>query len=120
MNIRPLQDVLIVELEETSKVTSGGIIRPDNAPAPLRIGRVVAAGPGRPIRKARKGQTGMQERGFRPTEVSRGDRVVFFAANLDTKQGRQLCYNLGDNIGLIRETDVLFAVEPGVNIEVDV
>jgi len=119
MKVKPLQDVLIVELEEAQTVTSGGIIRPDTAPDPIAVGRVLAVGPGKPIRKINKNKPGAKETGFLAMEAKPGDRVVFMAANLDTRQGKQLCYLLGDGVGLIRETDVLFVCEdPDLRIEV--
>lgn len=113
MRIRPLHDVLIVELEEPPSETKSGIIIPDSAPKRLQVGRVVRAGPGIWKWNSRTG-----EEWFQKTVVTIGDRVVFLTANLETKQGRQLCYALGDGLGLIRENDILLVIPKGEDVEV--
>ncbi len=67
MNIRPLNDrVLVVRIEEKEK-TSGGIIIPDTAKEKPQEGKVVAVGPGK-----------WDENGKRiPLQVKKGDRVLF-------------------------------------------
>jgi chaperonin GroES len=67
MNIRPLNDrVLVVGIEEKEK-TSGGIIIPDTAKEKPQEGKVVAVGPGK-----------WDENGKRiPLQVKKGDRVLF-------------------------------------------
>ena len=67
MNVKPLQDrVLIKRVEEESK-TKGGIIIPDSAKEKPQEGLVVAAGPGK-----------VADNGTRvPCEVKAGDRILF-------------------------------------------
>ena len=67
MNIRPLNDrVVVVGIEEKEK-TSGGIIIPDTAKEKPQEGKVVAVGPGK-----------WDENGKRiPLQVKKGDRVLF-------------------------------------------
>jgi chaperonin GroES len=67
MNIRPLNDrVLVVGIEEKEK-TSGGIIIPDTAKEKPQEGKVVAVGPGK-----------WDENGKRiPLQVKKGDRILF-------------------------------------------
>jgi len=52
----------------------------------------------------------------RPLGVFVGDRVAFHMANLQTKQGKELCYRLDEGQGLIRESDVLFVLEADVEV----
>jgi hypothetical protein len=52
-------------------------------------------------------------------EVQVGDRVVFAAALLDTKQGKSVAHVLADDEALIRETDVLLVIPQGENIEIE-
>lgn len=67
MNIRPLNDrVLVLRVEEEQK-TAGGIIIPDTAKEKPQEGKVVAAGPGK------MGDDGKRT----PLEVKEGDRVLF-------------------------------------------
>ena len=67
MNIRPLNDrVLVLRIGEEEK-TSGGIIIPDTAKEKPQEGKVVAAGPGK-----------LSDGGKRiPLEVKKNDRVLF-------------------------------------------
>ena len=46
MNIRPLQDRLIVQRLEKEELSAGGIVLPDSEEKPMR-GKVVAKGPGK-------------------------------------------------------------------------
>ena len=67
MEIRPLNDrVLVVRTEEEEK-TPGGIIIPDTAKEKPQEGKVVAVGPGK-----------LDDEGRRiPIEVKKNDRVLF-------------------------------------------
>ncbi len=47
MNIRPLQDRILIKKIEQEQVTSSGIIIPDSAKETPAEGQVVAVGPGR-------------------------------------------------------------------------
>lgn len=72
---------------------------------PVRTAKILSTGPGRYYGSK-----------FIPTEAKIGDRVVFFKALMETQQGKILGYHLEDNQGLIRESDVLFAVEGNVQV----
>ncbi|MGD8229752.1 MAG: co-chaperone GroES [Desulfobacteraceae bacterium] len=67
MNIKPLNDrVLVLRIEEEQK-TSGGIVIPDTAKEKPQEGKVVAVGPGK-----------FDENGKRiPMEVKKNDRILF-------------------------------------------
>jgi len=67
MNIKPLNDrILVVRMEQETK-TAGGIIIPDTAKEKPQEGKVVAAGPGK-----------RDEKGNRiAMEVKVGDRILF-------------------------------------------
>lgn len=67
MNIRPLQDRVVVKRVEEESKTKGGIIIPDSAKEKPAEGIIVAAGNGR-----------MTEDGkVIPLDVKVGDRVLF-------------------------------------------
>ena len=67
MNIRPMNDRILVVRVEEEKNTSGGIIIPDTAKEKPQEGKVVAAGPGK-----------MGDDGKRiPMDLKKGDRVLF-------------------------------------------
>ncbi len=115
MALRPLSDVLVVELEPPRTKTRGGLIRPDTKQHPIRVGRVLRAGPGRRWKSKATGKMV-----FWPMEAKPGERICFMAALLQTQQGRQIQggYALGDNEALIRETDVLFVIDEGDDVEI--
>ena len=101
--MRPLNDWVLVELEqEQTRVQDSGLILPGEDP--VRFARVLKVGPGRCSQR-----TGKRE----PTEVKPGERICYFVAALQTKQGQAIVHNLPDGQGLIKESDVLFIVPEG-------
>ncbi|MBF0103339.1 MAG: co-chaperone GroES [Desulfobacterales bacterium] len=67
MNIKPLNDRVLVLRVEEEKKTAGGIIIPDTAKEKPQEGKIVAVGPGK-----------MSDGGKRvPLEVKVGNRVLF-------------------------------------------
>lgn len=103
MSLRPLSDWVLVDLDPVpgENASPGGIILPH--PALIRTGVAKRVGPGRLY------ADGVYKR----TDLRVGERVVFLAAVLDTKQGHQLAGMLGENEALVRESDVLFVDEEG-------
>jgi chaperonin GroES len=67
MQIKPMNDRILVLRVEEEKKTAGGIIIPDTAKEKPQEGKVVAAGPGK------VGDDGKRI----PLEVKVGDRVLF-------------------------------------------
>lgn len=95
MNIRPLNDrVLVVGIEEKEK-TSGGIIIPDTAKEKPQEGKVVAVGPGK-----------WDENGKRiPLQVKKGDRVLF-----GKYTGNEIKIDEVEHL-IMREDDILGVIE---------
>lgn len=96
LNLYPLEDRLVIELEAGEKVTAGGIIIPDtSAVAGNKRGVVLAAGKGAVSKKGK----------LRPLDVKPGDRVLFseYAGTKVHLQGKEVL--------IIRESDVLGVVE---------
>ncbi|HBX38712.1 MAG TPA: co-chaperone GroES [Pseudohongiella sp.] len=73
MNIRPLQDRVVVRRKEEETKTAGGIVLPGSAAEKPAQGEVLAVGPGRILENGEK----------RPVDVKVGDVVVFgkYASN---------------------------------------
>jgi chaperonin GroES len=96
LNIKPLQDrVVIRPLEETAQTTAGGIVIPDTAKEKPQLGEVVAVGPGR-----------LNEEGKKiPVGVKVGDKVFH------TKYGGTNVKIDGDEYIILREDDIL-AITP--------
>jgi chaperonin GroES len=67
MNIKPLQDRVLVQPLESDEKTAGGIIIPDTAKEKPQEGKIIATGPGK------KTEDGT----LMPLEVKKGDRVLF-------------------------------------------
>jgi len=95
MNIRPLNDRLIVERTEEETTTAGGIIIPDTAKEKPQEGIIIAAGNGK------KNEEGKAV----PMDVKVGDKVLFGKyAGTDIKvQGKEYL--------MMREEDILGVVE---------
>lgn len=82
MNIRPLQDRVVVRRTEEEHKTAGGIVLPDSATEKPAQGKVLAVGPGRPLDNGE----------VRPVDVKVGDVVVFgkYASNTVKIDGEEL------------------------------
>ena len=116
--IRPLNDLVLVELGETQKY-SDIIAVPDSVADahPVQKAVVVRVGPGRTfIRRAQADKD--SDVVHIKTTVNPGDRVVFFSAAVGTRQGKQQAGIVGDNHALIRESDILFTYEGDLKVEV--
>ena len=67
MNIRPLQDRVVVRRMEEETTSSGGIVLPGSATEKPAQGEVIAVGPGK---RSENGES-------QPVDVKVGDTVVF-------------------------------------------
>jgi chaperonin GroES len=95
MNIRPLQDRLIVKRIEEETKTAGGLIIPDTAKEKPQMGEIVAAGNGK---KTDDGKV-------LPLDVKVGDKVLFgkYAGTEIKVEGQEFL--------MMREDDILGVVE---------
>jgi len=95
MNIKPLQDRVLVRRIVVDEKTAGGIIIPDSAQEKPAEGEVIAVGPG-----------GRDEDGkIHSLDVSKGDRVLFGKfGGTDVKVD-------GEDLIILRESDILGIVE---------
>lgn len=103
MKVRPLQDRVLIELEPEKGTTLGGIVRVGHDP--VRTGHVRAVGPGKLYRDR-----------FVPTELSPGDRVCFFQANIETQAEAQLHFRMPDGHVLLPETAVLGVLHGDIEV----
>ncbi len=95
MNIRPLQDRVLVQPMEEKETKKGGIIIPDTAKEKPMEGKVVAVGNGK-----------LSEDGKRiPLELKKGNKVLF-----GKYAGTEIKLN-GDEYLLMREDDVQGIIE---------
>lgn len=95
MQIRPLDDRVVIERVEAEEKTVGGIVLPDTAKEKPQKGRVVAAGPGKMLEDGKRA----------PLLLKKGDEVLF-----GKYSGSEV--RTGDKEYVImRETDVLARLE---------
>ena len=95
MNLRPLQDRVLIRRVEPETKTAGGILIPDTAQEKPAEGEVVAVGPG--IR---------DEHGkLHPLDVKAGDRVLF-----GKWSGTEVKMD-GEELMIMKESDLMGIIE---------
>ena len=92
LQIRPLDDRVLIERNEAEEMTSGGIVLPDNAREKPQQGKVLATGPGKLLEKT--GERGQMS-------VSVGDSVFY-----GKYSGTEVELD-GDTYVILRESDIL-------------
>lgn len=98
MNVRPLNDWIIVEPNPEEEASAGGIIKPSGArDTAVKTGVVKAVGPGRVTKK------GVQV----PPDVKVGETVAYVFALEKTRTGESIKAHLNTDEFMIRESDVL-------------
>jgi len=94
MNVKPMEDRVILKSMEAEAKTAGGIIIPDNAKEKPQKGEIVAVGPGK-----------MNDKGARnEMTVKVGDKVLYgkYAGTEVTIDGKEYL--------IVRESDILAVV----------
>jgi len=95
MNLKPLDDRVVIKQSEAEEKTPGGIILPDTAKEKPQIGKVVAVGPGKLLDDGKR--TNMT--------VKKNDEVIYakyIGSDVEID---------GDKYVILRESDVLGIVE---------
>ena len=95
MNVRPLNDRVLVQRLEEEEKTAGGIYIPDSAKEKPTRGKVVAAGNGRADDDGKR----------RPLDVEAGDEILF-----GKYAGTEIKIEGQDYI-IMREDDILAVVQ---------
>ena len=95
MNVRPLQDRLVVNRVEEKELTKGGIIIPDSAKERPLEGEVIAVGSGKHL----------EDGTVVPLDVKTGDRVLF-----GKYSGTEIKVD-GEERLILREDEVLGIIE---------
>ena len=95
VNIKPLEDKVLVQIEEAETTTASGLVIPDSAAEKPQEAVVIAVGPGR-----------LDDNGNRVApDVKEGDTVVFSKYG-----GTELKYN-GEEYLLLSSRDLLAVIE---------
>jgi chaperonin GroES len=94
VNIKPLEDKIVVQANEAETTTASGIVIPDTAKEKPQEGKVLAVGPGR-----------INDQGNRiPVDVNVGDVVIYSKYG-----GTEVKYN-GEDYLILSARDVLAIV----------
>ncbi len=91
VNLRPLDDRLVVQPSEAESTTAGGIVLPDSAREKPQRGTVVAIGPGKLLDSGNRGEM----------SVAVGDVVIYGRYG-----GSEVEVN-GVEMKILRESDIL-------------
>ena len=94
LNLRPLDDRVVVQPEDAESTTAGGIVLPDSAQEKPQRGKVVAVGPGKLLDSGNRGEL----------SVGIGDTVIF------GKYGGSNVEVDGTEVKILRESDILAKV----------
>lgn len=95
INLRPLNDKIVVKRLEAEETTKGGIVLPDTAKEKPREGRVISLGEGKLLKDGARAKF----------QVNKKDRILFSSyAGTEVKVG-------GDEYLIMSEDDVLAIVE---------
>jgi len=95
MNIRPLQDRVVIRRMEEERTSAGGIVLPDSATEKPVQGEVVAVGNGKVLDSGES----------RPLDVKVGDRVLFGKySGTEVKVG-------DEDLLVMREDDIMGVIE---------
>jgi chaperonin GroES len=95
LNIKPINDKVLVKRLEAETTTAGGIVLPDNAKEKPKEGTIVAVGNGRMLKSGERSQF----------QVAKGDRVIF-----SSYAGTEIKVQGVDYL-ILAEDDVLAVVE---------
>lgn len=91
MNVKPLEDRIILKPMEAEEKTAGGIIIPDNAKEKPQKGEVIAVGPGKITDKGQKIDVSLKK----------GDKVLY-----GKYSGTEVTID-GQDYLIVRESDIL-------------
>jgi len=91
MNVKPMEDRVVVKPMDAEQKTAGGIIIPDNAKEKPQKGEVVAVGPGKVNEKGQKIEM----------TLKKGDKILYgkYSGTEITMDGKEYL--------IVRESDVL-------------
>ncbi|QDT09310.1 co-chaperone GroES [Planctomycetes bacterium K23_9] len=94
LNLRPLDDRVVVQPEAAEETTAGGIVLPDSAQEKPQRGKIVAVGPGKLLDSGNRGEL----------SVDVGDTVIY------GKYGGSEIEVDGQDMKILRESDILAKV----------
>lgn len=115
MKFRPISDWILVKFDPLKKRSDIIELAGDNDTSAVRTGTVVRPGPGRPRNAG----------GVVPMAVKGGDRIAFLRWHQEHRPGKanaevlkKMSAELGEDLTLIRQNDILFVFEGDVTVDV--
>jgi co-chaperonin GroES (HSP10) len=100
--IRPLHDWVLVKMDPLPVQHGAILLIQDNTVNVIRTGTVQKVGPGKKVGNGKRA----------PVGVEPGEKIAFLRWHLEHKPGQavqRLLEDLGDDLGLIRGADILYA-----------
>ena len=114
MELQPLSDWIVVKFEPLDK-RSSIIELPGQNESAIRKGVVKTVGPGRRTKSG----------GREPMDVKEGDQIVFLRWHQEHRPGKavsetikKMCEELGEDLCLIRQNDILFVYSGDVRVDI--
>ena len=95
MNLKPLDDRIVIKQSDAEEKSAGGILLPDSAQEKPQIGKIVAAGPGKLLDDGKRAQM----------SVKKKDEVLY------AKYSGSDVEVDGEKYVILRESDVLGIVD---------
>ena len=95
MNLKPLDDRIVIKQSDAEEKSTGGILLPDSAQEKPQIGKIVATGPGKLLDDGKRAQM----------SVKKKDEVLY------AKYSGSDVEVDGEKYVILRESDVLGIVE---------
>ena len=95
MNLKPLDDRIVIKQSDAEEKSTGGILLPDSAQEKPQIGKIVATGPGKLLDDGKRAQMSVRKK----------DKVLY------AKYSGSDVEVDGEKYVILRESDVLGIVE---------
>ncbi|MDD5254461.1 MAG: co-chaperone GroES [Candidatus Omnitrophica bacterium] len=96
MEIKPLEDRVVIKPLEAENKTKGGIVLPDTAKEKPQEGKVVAVGEGKTLESGT----------IKPLKVKVGDKVLY-----GKYSGNEITTKDGEELLIMREEDILAVIK---------
>lgn len=116
MNVCPLSDWILVKFFPLKKRSNIIELAGQQSDSAVRLGEVVAVGPGRPLKKTV---------GREPMFVEPGAKIAFFRWHQEHRPGKavseslsRISHELGEDVCLIRQSDILFEYTGDVDVDI--
>lgn len=115
MNVRPLNDWILVKTEPLKKRSTILELPGEHDKSAVRVGTVLELGPGKPLESGARA----------PLGVEKGEKIAFLRWHQEHRPGKanmaalaDLSEELGADVCLVRVADILFAFDGDVHVDI--